>query len=180
MAHSIGSQAIVHNSSPGGSLRGCAQAKGINTITIEIGNPSIFQDGLITNVVSGISNALKVPFDHPLFRDSSLKYPETASAYWVFSQTAGILRVYKIVAESMKRGELIAEVRSIFGDVIEQIFSPMDQDTVVVGIEANPVAKTGNRIQFALLLYFDQREKNWLLDMEYLYVPALELDLITE
>ncbi|KAJ5884633.1 hypothetical protein N7495_009143 [Penicillium taxi] len=151
MARSLGSQIIVHNSSPGGSLRGCAQANGIKAITIEIGNPSIFQEKLIKKVISGISNALTVPLGHQLLQDTNPKISEAATAvcyrsYWVFSQKAGILRVYKQVAESMRRGELIAEVRSIFGEVIEQIFSPMDQDTVVVGIEANPVAKTGNRI----------------------------------
>lgn len=36
MARSVGSQIIVHNSSPSGSLRGCAQAKGIKAITIEV------------------------------------------------------------------------------------------------------------------------------------------------
>jgi hypothetical protein len=29
---------------------------------------------------------------------------------------------------------------------MQQVFSPADQDTVIVGLEANPVAKTGNRI----------------------------------
>lgn len=54
--------------------------------------------------------------------------------------------MYKKVADYPRRGELIAEIRSIFGEVIEQVYSPIDLDTVVVGIEANPVAKTGNRI----------------------------------
>ncbi|KAJ5518798.1 hypothetical protein N7453_001220 [Penicillium expansum] len=151
MAQRLGSQIIVHNSSPGGSLRGCAQAKGIKAITIEIGNPSIFQDDLITKVISGIGNALTVPFGHPLFQVCGLKFPEITpticyKSYWVFSKTAGILRVYKKVADSPRRGDLIAEIRSIFGEVIEQVYSPIDLDTVVVGIEANPVAKTGNRI----------------------------------
>jgi predicted deacylase len=40
IARSLGSQIIVHNSSPGGSLRGCAQEKGIKALTIEACQPS--------------------------------------------------------------------------------------------------------------------------------------------
>jgi hypothetical protein len=35
---------------------------------------------------------------------------------------------------------------------MQQIFSPTDQDTVIVGLEANPVAKTGNRIVSRIFL----------------------------
>jgi hypothetical protein len=60
--------------------------------------------------------------------------------------------VYKKVAERVGRGELIAEICSVFGEVMQQIFSPTDQDTVIVGLEANPVAKTGNRIVSRIFL----------------------------
>lgn len=36
MATDLSPQIIVHNSSPGGSLRGCAQRNGINALTIEV------------------------------------------------------------------------------------------------------------------------------------------------
>ena len=45
----------------------------------------------------------------------------------------------------MHPGELIAEVQTIFGDVVERIVAP-DFETVVVGVEGNPVAKTGSRV----------------------------------
>ncbi|KAJ6032845.1 uncharacterized protein N7446_008861 [Penicillium canescens] len=54
--------------------------------------------------------------------------------------------LYKKAADRVGRGELIAEICSVFEEVMQQIFSPTDQDTVIVGLEANPVAKTGNGI----------------------------------
>lgn len=38
MAQSLQPQIIVHNSSPGGSIRGCAQSAGINAVTVEVSN----------------------------------------------------------------------------------------------------------------------------------------------
>lgn len=54
--------------------------------------------------------------------------------------------VHKKVAETVRRGEVIAEIHSVFGELIQSIIAPDDHDTVIVGLESNPVAKLGNRI----------------------------------
>lgn len=56
------------------------------------------------------------------------------------------MRVFKDIAELVQPGELIAQVESIFGDVIEEVYAPADYLTIVVGVEANPIARGGNRI----------------------------------
>ncbi|KAL1889486.1 hypothetical protein Sste5346_008864 [Sporothrix stenoceras] len=53
--------------------------------------------------------------------------------------------IFKDVADIVQPGELIAEVQTIFGDVVERIVAP-DFATIVVGVEGNPVAKTGSRV----------------------------------
>lgn len=53
--------------------------------------------------------------------------------------------VFKDIADRVRPGEKIAEIYTVFGDLIEQIFAP-DCETVVIGVEGNPVAKTGNRV----------------------------------
>ncbi|CAI7654688.1 unnamed protein product [Penicillium manginii] len=65
LATDLSPQIIVHNSSPGGSLRGCAQQNGIKALTVEIGNPSTFQHNLITRTVNGICNALTFQLGYP-------------------------------------------------------------------------------------------------------------------
>lgn len=87
MATDLSPQIIVHNSSPGGSLRGCAQQNGIKALTIEvcfgcllssttylttmfqIGNPSTFQHDLIMRTVDGICNTLTLRLGYPLLFD---------------------------------------------------------------------------------------------------------------
>lgn len=85
--------------------------------------------------------------------------------FWVYSKLGGILKgqlvtkrgkvpkistniaviVFKKPAERVHPRELIGEIQTIFGDPVEKIYAP-DFETVVVGIEANPVAKSGNRV----------------------------------
>lgn len=56
------------------------------------------------------------------------------------------MRVFKDIAELVQPGELIAQVESIFGDIIEEVYAPVDYLTVVVGVEANPIARGGHRV----------------------------------
>ena len=58
MANLQNPQIIVHNSAPDGSLRGAAMAAGIPAITVEIGNPSLFQKRFIRNALLGVTNIL--------------------------------------------------------------------------------------------------------------------------
>ncbi|KAF3384324.1 hypothetical protein F1880_001850 [Penicillium rolfsii] len=167
LAQRVGPQIIVHNSSPGGSLRGCAQSKGVKALTIEVRlieldhtdwkpehlSKSVDRKDDLWNLQCLVA-LVKKPSTAEYQRTCpprqssdmcSKRESEMFIVYWVFSQTAGILQVYKKVADRVNKGELIAEIRSIFGMVIEQIFCSTE-DSVVVGIEANPVAKSGNRI----------------------------------
>lgn len=54
--------------------------------------------------------------------------------------------MFKNIADRIQPGELLAEIKTIFGESVEKIYAPLEYETVVVGIEANPVAKCGNRV----------------------------------
>ncbi|KAJ5989660.1 hypothetical protein N7481_004870 [Penicillium waksmanii] len=112
MATDLSPQIIVHNSSPGGSLRGCAQQNGIKALTIEIGNPSTFQHDLIMRTVDGICNTLTVRLGYPLLSDHATRVQQESPVICCRSR----------------------------------IVAPDEHDTVIVGLESNPVAKLGNRI----------------------------------
>ncbi|OBT79638.1 hypothetical protein VF21_01346 [Pseudogymnoascus sp. 05NY08] len=158
-------QVLVHVATKG-SLRGCAQAIGVKALTVEacyplsdffIGNASSFQKPFIQDTYAGICrvisdigllSASEIP-DGTMEGPSSLGVKETvvcSRSYWIFTKTGGILRVFKDIAELVQPGELIAQVESIFGDVIEEVYAPADYLTIVVGVEANPIARGGNRI----------------------------------
>ncbi|CAK7207586.1 hypothetical protein SEUCBS139899_010396 [Sporothrix eucalyptigena] len=154
LARLLQPQIVVHVSTEG-SLRGCAQARGIRALTVEIGNPSVFQTHLIRRTYTGIRRVLSSLMMAPEYTPSTVQSLDTEDiqpeavlcnrSYWTFTSTGGILRIFKDVAQIVQPGELVAEIQTIFGDVIERIHAP-DYETVVVGVEDNPVAKTGSRV----------------------------------
>ena len=49
---------IIHNPPNNGTLRGTADDMGIPAITLEVGNPNLFQKGMIQDGLTGIHNLL--------------------------------------------------------------------------------------------------------------------------
>ncbi|KAJ2849977.1 hypothetical protein IWW36_002240 [Coemansia brasiliensis] len=145
MARLQNPQIIVHNTSPGGSMRGASMQRGIPAITVEVGDPSRFQKRFVKNALIGVTNILShlrmVPDE-----ESSPEYtPVVCSrSFWIFAKSGGILTVHPEVATWVRAGELIASVHSVFGDLEEEYFAP--QDGIIVGKHVDPVCQTGNRI----------------------------------
>lgn len=54
------------------------------------------------------------------------------------------MEVYPGVNKLVKKGEIIARVKNMFGNVIDEYFSPCTG--VVIGRSSNPVAMSGDRI----------------------------------
>ncbi|KAJ1905039.1 hypothetical protein LPJ81_002147, partial [Coemansia sp. IMI 209127] len=145
MARLQNPQIIVHNSNPGGSLRGAAVERGIPAITVEIGDPSRFHKRFIKNALLGVTNILS----HLCMIPSEEADPEyepvlCTRSFWIFAKSGGILSVIPDIATWVRAGDLIATVHSIFGDLVEEYFAP--QDGVIVGKHVDPVCQTGNRI----------------------------------
>ncbi|KAG5437819.1 hypothetical protein PCANB_000533 [Pneumocystis canis] len=136
---------IVHNTSPDGSLRGAAMAVGIPAITVEIGNPSIFQKRFVKNALLGVSNIIShlgmIPDEH---QQAEFKPIICDKSYWIFTTKGGILSVIPEVNTWVRKGETIATIHSIFGQLIETYTAP--EDCIIVGKEIDPVASSGSRI----------------------------------
>jgi len=138
-------QIIVHNPPSDGTLRGTADEMGIKAITLEVGNPNTFQKGLIRDGLTGIHNVL----GHFGMQDCEYDEPEEETilcknSYWIYTDTGGIMTVYPQVTQKVKKGELIATMRNIFGDVVKEYFAP--EDGIVIGKSVSPINQTGGRI----------------------------------
>ncbi|KAJ1822274.1 hypothetical protein LPJ56_003105 [Coemansia sp. RSA 2599] len=145
MARLQNPQIIVHNTSPGGSLRGAAMDLGIPAITVEIGDPSTFNEAYVKNALIGVTNILSQMTMLPNQETPSEYEPVVCSrSYWIFAKSGGILTVYPELATWVRAGDLIATVHNVFGDVEEEYYAP--QDGVIVGKHVDPVCQTGNRI----------------------------------
>lgn len=138
-------QIIVHNPPNDGTLRGTASEMGIPAITLEVGNPNTFQKGMIRDGLTGIHNFLGYfgMMDCEVEEHSD----ETVlckNSYWIYTDTGGIMTVKPKVTDLVEKGEVIAIIRNIFGQVVKEYLAP--EDGIVIGKSVNPINQTGGRI----------------------------------
>ncbi|MCB0520396.1 MAG: succinylglutamate desuccinylase/aspartoacylase family protein [Saprospiraceae bacterium] len=136
---------ILHNPPSDGTLRGAANELGIHAITLEVGNPATFQRGMIRDGLTGIHNVLHYldmlhsQIDEPVEPPVICK-----NSHWMYSDEGGFLSVLPEVGSFVKKGQPIATMRNVFGDVIKEYTAP--EDGVVIGKEVNPINQTGGRM----------------------------------
>jgi len=138
-------QIIVDNPPSDGTLRGAANALGIPAITLEVGNPSTFQRGMIRSGITGLHNALI----YLGMVEGEIETPETDTilcqkSYWIYTNHGGLLSVFPEVTKRVKKGELLAVQLDVFGDKIAEYTAP--EDGVIIGKSVSPVNQTGGRI----------------------------------
>lgn len=139
-------QIIVHNPPADGTLRGAASAEGICAITLEVGNPNTFQKGLIREGLTGIHNSLidlgMNSGDLDLNDDDEPVLCE--KSYWIYTEQGGILTVHPKETEIVEKGQHIATLQNIFGDVLQKYTAP--EKGIVIGKSISPVNQSGGRI----------------------------------
>ncbi|OBZ82949.1 N-alpha-acetyl-L-2,4-diaminobutyric acid deacetylase [Choanephora cucurbitarum] len=153
-------QILLHNSGQDGTLRSAAAARGIKAITVEIGNPQTFQDVYIQWSFMGIMRIMD-HFEMYSLQNINASEPITLSlsskelagpshtvlcsrGFWIYTKTGGILEVYPNVNTLIRKGDIIARIKNMFGNIAEEYFAPCTG--VVIGRSSNPVAMAGDRI----------------------------------
>lgn len=138
-------QIIVNNKSRDGSLRGAAAKMGIPSITLEVGDPQMFQKRLIKFSLIGLHNIISHFKMLPVAPEEGRNPPVVCDrSYWIYTSHGGILEVLPHVAERVKKGDLMARQLNQFGDVVKEYFAP--EDGIVVGKSTNPISPSGARI----------------------------------
>ena len=138
-------QIIVHNPPSDGTLRGTADELEIPAITLEVGNPNLFQKGMIRDGLTGIHNLLSyLGMTDSEVEEQSDETVLCKKSYWIYSDIGGLLAVHPNVTDVVEKGQLIATVRNIFGDNIKEYHAP--ERGVVIGKSVSPVNQTGGRI----------------------------------
>lgn len=138
-------QIIVHNPPSDGTLRGTAESMDIPAITLEVGNPNTFQKKLIRSGVEGIHNVLS----YLEMTEDEIEKPEKEAvickrSYWIYTDTGGLLTIPVNLTDHVKKGELIASLRDVFGNLSREYFAP--EDGIVIGKSVSPVNQSGGRI----------------------------------
>ena len=128
------------------TLRGTADEMGIPAITVEIGNPQLFQPTYIRRALAGLRAVL---CDLGLLprRRAVTEFSEPvvcSGSFWTYTDRGGLLEVLPQVAHRVAEGEVVARLHDIFGALVAEYRAP--RDGVVIGRATNPVATTGARI----------------------------------
>ena len=138
-------QIVLHNPPADTTLRGAAEELGIPAVTVEVGDPQRFQGEFIRRSLAGIRAVL---IDNHMVPKRKLNTGTSplicARSQWSFTGHGGLLEVFPKLTQMVSRGEPVARLTNIFGDVIEEYLA--DRDGVVIGKSTNPIGQTGARI----------------------------------
>ncbi len=131
-------------SSSGQTLRAAAISRGVKSITIEYGNPQVYQSELINKGIVGIQNLMMWlgmtagEFEMP---DTSLI---CSKSYWLYTDQGGFLEVGVELNQLLNKGDQIGILKDPFGDILKKYYAP--EDGIVIGKNADPVVMSGGRI----------------------------------
>lgn len=138
-------QLIVHNPPNDGTFRGTADEMNIPAITLEVGNPGVYQKKMIRSGLVGVHNVLSYL---KMTDDEEVEPKESTiicrKSYWLYTQAGGLLQVHVELLERVTTGQLIATLRDVFGDIKEKYYAP--ENGVVIGKSISPVNQSGGRI----------------------------------
>lgn len=145
MANLQFAQIILHSEASDGTLRHACMMRGIPSVTVEVGNPQRHQRKLVLRGTEGIFNVLgKLGMvDHETVIPKKLPVVCRSSS-WMYTQAGGVLNVWPELAARVKKGDKVADVLDVYGNLVEEYASP--RDGIVIGKSINPVNPTGSRI----------------------------------
>ena len=127
------------------TLRGEATHLEIPSITVEYGNPQVYQEELVKRGLKGIFNALKWlnMYDGTIEKGTMQPF-YCKKSYWIYMDEGGFLDVVVKLKQLVKKGDKIAVVKNAFGEIIKTYFAP--EDGIVIGKSSNPSNMSGGRI----------------------------------
>lgn len=133
------------NTSNDKTLRAAASKMGIKSITVEIGNPNVFQKRFIKHALLGVSNIMS----YLMMLPTEIELPQSpptlvTSSYWLYTDVGGVLFVLPECNTWVRKGEKIAYVTDMFGILKKNYYAP--EDAIVIGASSSPVNQSGDRI----------------------------------
>lgn len=128
-----------------GTIRSALAEMKVPTITVELGDPQVFQADMIERGFEGIYNVL-AHLDMIKAKPMVVLHKATIckKSYWIYTDKGGWLQVHPELNQTVKKGEKIATLVDAFGTVIKEYHAP--EDGIVIGKSTNPVTPTGGRI----------------------------------
>ena len=127
------------------TLRAEAVLNGIPTITVEYGDPQVYQPEMTHRGVTGVLNTLQwLEMVSPAAQRQSETAVLCKKSYWVYTTQGGLLDIPVALKQQVEKGQVIGILKNAFGDVVETYYAP--EAGIVIGKSTNPVNMTGGRI----------------------------------
>ncbi len=145
MALLMNPEIILHGRSGDGTLRNAARVHEIPAITVEAGNPSVFQGKMVLEGELGVLNILKAL---RVVRGQQVKTIDRRpvickSSKWLRTRAGGLLETRFKLCERVSKKQVLAETTDPFGHAIQSYTAP--HDGIVIGKSASPLAVPGTR-----------------------------------
>jgi predicted deacylase len=167
MARRQGARIILNTVATPTTLRGVVAGQGGPAITLEIGDPGVWQASMIEAAVAGIwANLLGLgmldedargparapgPMTDPAMTAAGHPSPSAPPppifcqrSYWLRADRGGLLRVLPALYERVVEGQPIAHLVDVFGRSLATYYAP--EDGVVIGRSIHPAGRSGGRI----------------------------------
>jgi uncharacterized protein len=146
MALLVNPEIILHGRSGDGTLRNSARTHDVPAITLEAGNPSVFQGRMTLEGELGVINVMGAldmiaPSEVPAIEARTPVICK--SSKWLRTRCGGLLETHFGLGQQVTKRMLLAESHDAFGTVTRQFRAP--HDGVVIGMSRNPVATPGMR-----------------------------------
>ncbi len=137
---------ILHNCGGDHTLRNVAQKREVPAITVEAGNPMVFQGKMALEGEQGIVNILSYLGVIPdkIVRDHENTPVICKSSKWLRIRSGGLLNTTFGLRQVLKKKQTIAEILDPFGNTIDRCHAP--KGGIVIGMVKSPVATPGTRI----------------------------------
>lgn len=126
------------------TMRAQAMSMGVPAITIEYGNPQVYQQEMLQKGLPGLYNTL---INLKMLQAELKPIPKAVfckKSYWIYTTQGGYLDVRVDLKEKVSKGQLIAVLRDPFGQTKQTYYSP--EDGIVIGRSSNPINESGGRI----------------------------------
>lgn len=146
LAKAFGAPVIVRSPFRPGSLRQAAHDCEVPLLLFEGGEGLRFDE---TAIRAGLAGVLRVMKTIGMVDAEDVTAPQAASfvstsSQWLRASNGGILRMSKVLGDSVTAGSVIGTVSDLFGDVETDIVSPIDG--VVLGRATLPIVNEGDAV----------------------------------
>ncbi len=145
MALLLQPEIILHGKSGDRTLRSAARALDVPAVTLEAGNPSVFQRQMAEDGERGIQRVMAAL---GMIRDQEppahTRTPVIChDSQWLRTTQGGILDLNLELCQKIEKGQEVATLRNAFGDTTGTYKSPAEG--IVIGMAHTPLAFPGTR-----------------------------------